>query len=81
MIQEEDILKLFIRTIEQEIESLERNDHNEAIFELLTLLLSDNVSSDGKILTRYSLLNKKFHLSFSNHKDYMSKYIEKHLQN
>ncbi len=83
MINEQDILELFIKSIRQQIEALEdmNTDHGDTALDELTMLLSDNVSTDGKIHVRYSLLNKAFHLSFSNYKFYMSKYDKEHRRN
>ena len=83
MINEQDILELFIKSIRQQIEALEDMDINQdnRILDSLRLLLSDNIAEDGNIHVRYSLLNKTFHLSFSNYKFYMSKYDKEHLRN
>ena len=81
MIYEQDILSLFIQSIEQQMEALEDTDQNKAILDELKLLLSDNVFEDGKIHVRPSLLNKQFHLSFSNYKYYMLKYEKGYMQN
>ncbi len=83
MINEQDILELFIKSIRQQIEALEDMDINQdnRILDSLRLLLSDNIAENGNIHVRYSLLNKTFHLSFSNYKFYMSKYDKEHLRN
>ncbi|MHC4268305.1 MAG: hypothetical protein ACYSTS_07545 [Planctomycetota bacterium] len=83
MINEQDILELFIKSIRQQIEALEGmdTDPNNTVLDELKLLLSDNVSENGNIHVRSSLLNKAFHLSFSNYKFYMSKYDNEHLHN
>ncbi len=83
MINEQDILELFIKSIRQQIEALAdmNTDYDNTVLDELTMLLSDNVSADGKIHVRYSLLNKTFHLSFSNYKFYMSKYEKEHRHN
>ncbi len=83
MINEQDILELFIKSIRQQIEALEDmdTDPNNTVLDELKLLLSDNVSENGNIHVRSSLLNKSFHLSFSNYKFYMSKYDNEHLHN
>ncbi len=83
MINELDVLELFIQSIRQQIEAIEdmETDQGNTILNELRLLLSDNISEDGKIHVRSSLLNKAFHLSFSNHKFYMSKYEREHLHN
>lgn len=83
MINEQDILELFIKSIRQQIEALEDLDieQDNTVLDELRLLLSDNVSENGKIHVRFSLLNKTFHLSFSNYKFFMSKYDREHLRN
>ncbi len=83
MINEQEILELFIESISLQIEALEDMDidQDNTVLDELRLLLSDNVSEDGKINVRYSLLNKTFHLSFTNYKFYMSKYNIEHLCN
>ena len=64
MIDEQDVLELLIQSIEQQIDSLEDTDHDKVVHSELKLLLSDNVTEDGKIHIRSSLMNKHFHLSF-----------------
>ncbi len=83
MINEQDILELFIKSIRQQIEALEglEIDQDNTVLDELRLLLSDNIAEDGNIHVRYSLLNKTFHLSFSNFKFYTSKYDKEHLRN
>ncbi len=81
MIDEEDVLLLFIQSIVQRIESLENTDVDYAIIDELKMLLSDNIAEDGMIHVRKSLMNKTFHLSFSNYKDFMNKYEKEHLRN
>ncbi|GAX63063.1 NAD-dependent aldehyde dehydrogenases [Candidatus Scalindua japonica] len=81
MIDEEDVLHLFIQSILEQIESLENADVDTATIEELKLLLSDNLDEDGVIHVRKSLMNKSFHLSFSNYKDFMNKYDKEHLRN
>lgn len=81
MINEQDILDLFIQTIEQQIEFLEDMDHDKATLDELKLLLSDNVTEDGKIQIRSSLMNRHFHLSFSSYKDFMHRFVKGHLYN
>ncbi len=81
MIDEEDVLKLFIQSIKQRIEILENIDVDSEIIDELKLLLSDNVVEDGMVYVRKSLINKTFHLSFSNYKDLMNKYENEHLRN
>ena len=79
-IEQEEYIKLF-KTIKRNIELLEANDpDNENLCEL-KLILSDNLSNDGKIHNRSSLLNKKFHLFYLNYKDSMHKYESGHLYN
>ena len=81
MIDEEDVLLLFIQSIVQRIESLENTDVDYAIIDELKMLLSDNIAEDGMIHVRKSLMNKTFHLSFSNYKYFMNKYEKEHLHN
>lgn len=83
MIDEEEVLELFIQSIEQQIGSLgdAYQGENQTVFDELKLLLSDNVSEEGDIHVRPSLLNKQFHLSFSNYKDFMLKYEKEYLYN
>jgi len=81
MINEKDILHLFIQSIKQHIESLENTDVDNATIDELKLLLSDNIAEDGMIHVRKSLMNKTFHLSFSNYKYFMNKYEKEHLHN
>ena len=85
MINEQDILELFIKSIRQQIEALEDLDtdidQDNTILDELKLLLSDNISEDGEIHVRSSLLNKTFHLSFSNYKFYITKFDREHLCN
>ena len=61
MINEKDILHLFIQSIKQHIESLENTDVDNATIDELKLLLSDNIAQDGMIHVRKSLMNKTFH--------------------
>jgi hypothetical protein len=70
-----------INTIMERIEYLENNDPDNANLDELRLLLSDNVSKDGKINVRSSLLNKKVYHYFSNYTNYMDKYKREHLCN
>lgn len=81
MIDEKDILHLFIQSILQRIESLENTDVDDETIDELKLLLSDNIAEDGMIHVRKSLMNKAFHLSFSNYKHFMNKYEKEHLYN
>ncbi len=70
-----------IKTITERIEYLEHNDPGNPNLDELKLLLSDNVSKDGKIQVRFSLLNKKAHYHFSNYTDYLHRYEKEHLCN
>ena len=70
-----------IKTITERIEYLEHNDPGNPNLDELKLLLSDNVSKDGKIQVRHSLLNKKAHYHFSNYTDYLHRYEKEHLCN
>ncbi len=81
MIEEKDVLHIFIQSILQHIESLENSDVDIATIDELKLLLSDNVAEDGMVHVRKSLMNKSFHLSFANYKDFMNKYEKGHLHN
>ncbi len=81
MIDEKDVLHLFIQSILQHIESIADTDVDIATIEELKLLLSDNVADNGMVQVRKSLMNKTFHLSFSNYKDFMYKYEKGHLHN
>ena len=73
-------IKLF-KTIQERIKYLEGSDPDNPVIDELKLLLSDNLSKEGKIHNRSSLMNKNFHLFFSNCKDYMHKYETGHLYN
>ena len=70
-----------INTIMERIECLENNDPDNADLDELRLLLSDNVSRDGKINVRSSLQNKKAHHYFSNYTNYLNKYKKEYLCN
>jgi len=70
-----------IKTIKERIEYLENNDPGNPNLDELKLLLSDNVSKDGKIQVRFSLLNKKAHYHSSNYTDYLHRYEKEHLCN
>ncbi len=61
-----------INTIMERIEYLENNDPDNANLDELKLLLSDNVSKDGKINVLSSLQNKKAHHYFSNYTNYLN---------
>ncbi len=80
MLSEKEIYK-FIKAIIQRIRYLETNDPVNPNLYKLKLLLSDNVSEEGKIRIKPSVLNKQAHLFFSNCTDYMYKYKEEHLHN
>jgi hypothetical protein len=81
MIDEEEVLHLFIKSILQHIESIENTDVDIATIEELKLLLSDNLAEDGMVHVRKSLMNKTFHLSFANYKNFLDKYEKGHMQN
>ena len=78
---EKDVYLALINTIMERIEYLENNDPDNANLDELRLLLSDNVSKDGKINVRSSLQNKKAHHYFSNYTNYLNKYKKEHLCN
>ncbi len=80
MLSEKEIHK-FIKALIQRINYLETNDPGNPNLDKLKLLLSDNVSEEGKIRIKPSVLNKQAHLFFSNCTDYMYKYKEEHLHN
>lgn len=79
-INKEEYINLFT-SIKKHIEFLEANDPDNENIDELKLILSDNLSKDGKILHRSSLLNKNFHLFYLNYKDTMHKYETGHLYN
>ena len=79
-INQEEYIKLF-ESIRKGIELLEANDPKNGNIDELKLILSDNVSLDGKIHNRSSLMNKNFHLFYLNYKDCMDKYNTGHLYN
>ncbi len=74
-------LHKFIKSLKQHIEYFEVNYPDNPNLDKLKLLLSDNVSDDGKIRIKPSVLNKQAHLFFSNCTDHMYKYKEEHLHN
>ncbi len=80
MLSEKEIYK-FIKAIIQRIRYLETNDPVNPNLNKLKLLLSDNVSEEGKIRIKPSVLNKQAHLFFSNCTDHMYKYKKEHLYN
>lgn len=77
---QEEYIKLF-KSIKKGVEILEANDPDNEYIDELKLILSDNVSQDGKIHNRSSLMNKNFHLFYLNYKDCMHKYKTGHLYN
>ena len=79
-IKQEEYIRLF-KSIKKGIELLEANDPKNENIDELKLMLSDNVSLDGKIYNRSSLMNKNFHLFYSNYKDCMHNYNTGHLYN
>ena len=79
-INQEEYIKLF-ESIKKGIELLEASDPKNGNIDELKLILSDNVSQDGKIHNRSSLMNKNFHLFYLNYKDCMDKYNTGHLYN
>ncbi len=80
MLSEKEIYK-FIKALIQRINYLETNNPNNPNLDKLKLLLSDNVSEEGKIRIKPSALNKQAHLFFSNCTDYMYKYKKERLYN
>ncbi len=80
MLSEKEIYK-FIKALIQRINYLETNNPDNPNLYKLKLLLSDNVSEEGKIRIKSSPLNKQAHLFFSNCTDHMYKYKEEHLHN
>ncbi len=81
MINEQEVLQLFIQSISYQIESMENTNVDIEAIDELKLLLSDNLVDDGIVHVRKSLMNKAFHLSFSNYKYYTDKYEKGHLNN
>ncbi len=79
-INQEEYIRLF-KSIKKGIELLESNDPDNENIDELKLILSDNVSLDGKIHNRSSLMNKNFHLFYLNYKDCMHKYKTGNLYN
>jgi hypothetical protein len=80
MLSEKEIYK-FIKALILRIKYLETNDPDNPNLDKLKLLLSDNVSEEGKIRIRSSSLNKQAHLFFSNCTDHMYNYKKEHLCN
>ncbi len=70
-----------IKTLIERIEYLENNDPDNPNLDELKLLLSDNVSKDGKVQIRFTLLNKKAHYYFTNYTNYLHRYEKEHLCN
>jgi hypothetical protein len=79
-IDQAEYIKLF-ESIKNGINLLEANDPDNENIDELKLILADNVSKDGKIHNRSSLMNKNFHLFYLNYKDCMHKYKTGHLYN
>ena len=80
MLSEIEIYK-FIKVLIQRIRYLEATDPDNPNLDKLKLLLSDNVSEEGKIRIKPSSLNKQAHLFFSNCTDHMYNYKKEHLCN
>ena len=78
---DKEVYLSLINTIIGRIEYLENNDPDNANLDELRLLLSDNVSKEGNIHIRSSLLNKKAHHYFLNYTNYLHKYKKEHLCN
>ncbi len=79
-IKQEEYVKLF-KSIKDGIELLEETDPDNENIDELKLILSDNVSQDGTIHNRSSLMNKNFHLFYLNYKDCIHKYKTGHMYN
>ena len=79
-INQEEYIRLF-KSIKKGIELLEASDPKNENIDELKLILSDNVLKDGKIHIQSSLMNKNFHLFYSNYKDCIHKYNTGHLYN
>ena len=76
-----EVFSALINTIVDRIEYLENNDPDNSNLDELKLLLSDNISEEGKIQVRFSLLNKKAHHYFSNYTNYLHRYEKENLCN
>ena len=76
-----EVVEKLIKAIRENIEFLEDNDTDNADLDELKLLLSDNLSKEGKIHIRPSLLNIKAHYYFSNFTDYLKRYKKECLCN
>ena len=81
MIDEQEVLHLFIQSIVQQIESMEETDVDIESIDELKLLLSDNLADDGMVHVRKSFMNKSFHLSFSNYKYHMNIFKKGNMNN
>ncbi len=81
MDREVNITQKVIKALKERIEYLKDNDPDNPNLDKLKLLLSDNVSEEGKIHIRFSLMNKQAHLYFSNYTDYLYRYQKEHLYN
>lgn len=80
MLSEKEIYK-FIKALILRIKYIEDNDPYNPNLDKLKLLLLDNVTEEGKIRIKTSLLNKQAHLFFSNCTNHMHKYKKGHLYN
>ncbi len=80
MLSEKEIYK-FIKALILRIKYIEDNDPSNPNLDKLKLLLLDNVTEEGKIRIKTSLLNKQAHLFFSNCTNHMYKYKKGHLYN
>ena len=80
MITKEEI-NTFIDAIKRRIKYLEDNVPDNVYLYELKLLLSDNISRNGDVHIRSSLLNKNAHLFFANCAHYLYKYTKDHLNN
>ncbi len=78
---DKEVTSTLISTITKRIEYLENNDPDNPIIAGLKLLLSDNISKNGKIQIRFSLLNKKAYYHFSNYSNFLHRYEKEHLCN
>ncbi len=80
MLSEKEIYK-FIKALILRIKYLEDNDPDNPNLDKLKLLLSDNVSEEGKIRIKSSSLNKQAHLFFSNCVVYKDRFEKENLYN
>ncbi len=76
-----EVFEKLIKTIRESIEFLEANDTDNADLDELKLLLSDNLSKEGKIHIRPSLLNIEAHCYISNLVDCLKRYEKEYLCN